>query len=652
MKEKTSGRGRLVARCLLLAGTSAALAIGAAACGTPDEDADAGVTVGDGGGDDDVADGAIEPDDGGSDDVDAASADTIDSSGSSGALLKAKSLHFDEDFRAVWGSSANDVWWVGREGRILHDNGATLTPLDPGTDKDLFAVWGRGPDDVWVVGDGIVLRWNGFVFHDKTPDGMESVEFRAVHAPADGSTVLIGGADGIILRVLEDGSLMQEETESKIALHGIWALNAGNAWAVGVQGQALRLSGGTWSTTSMPSAGPTIRVIGGSPKGRLFAAGDGGWLALTDGSTWKTDLSNDPKSRDLLGLWAVSDKDVWAVGLDGALVHFDGSKWNVRDIDGTYMKTGSFHGIWGTKTDDDTMVGYAVGDNGAGLRYADGKWLDREAETTADLLAVRALPDGRLVACGQSGLLLAAKDANSPFLGLAAPVDAADLHGVAGDGEGGHWVVGDGGVVMHSAADGKPTTLNPPAAAGANLRGVARLSDGKMLFVGDGGTVVVGDGDGFAAETTGKQIDLYAAAAAGDDAWAVGDLGAIFHRDKDGAWSKEPTGETGLLHDIVAWGDGSAAAAGEGGLVLVRSGGSWQKAFESPGLFLYGITRLKDGRLLAVGWAGALVIGEGASFKKLDSKLPNVLQGVAATATGTIAVGKKGGIYQVAEKLP
>jgi len=65
----------------------------------------------------------------------------------------------------VWGSGPNDVWMVGDGGTIIHFDGTTLAPstaLFPNEYRPtLRGVWGSGPDDVWIVGEAIVLHYTG-----------------------------------------------------------------------------------------------------------------------------------------------------------------------------------------------------------------------------------------------------------------------------------------------------------------------------------------------------------------------------------------------------------------------------------------------------------------------------------------------------------
>lgn len=70
-----------------------------------------------------------------------------------------------EDLHAVWGSAANDVWAVGDFGTILHFDGTTwqssTAALPVGRKPHLYGVWGSAADDVWIVGEAIVLHFTG-----------------------------------------------------------------------------------------------------------------------------------------------------------------------------------------------------------------------------------------------------------------------------------------------------------------------------------------------------------------------------------------------------------------------------------------------------------------------------------------------------------
>ena len=638
--------------------TCGALLVLLAACGTPASSASTDATTNN----DASSDGAIG-------DASSGDADTSDADVGPPSLLTARSLRFDEDLTAAWGSDADDVWFVGKAGRVLHWNGATLSPRDAGTQKDLFSVWGKSANEAYIVGDGVILRWDGKSWSNEAPDGTGIL--RGVHMPADGSTVLACGDGGVVLRRDSAGKWKSEETASKLNLQAIWASSASQVWAVGEQGRALRLAGGVWGETDMPGAASrTMRAVVGTLDGRMFACGDGGYLAATDDTaTWQQTLANDGDTpRDLKGLWARSSTDAWAFGSSGALLHFVGKKWQVDSIAGTYMKTASFSGLFGGNDSNGQPFGFAVGIAGAGLQFSagqpdnadpqlqDDRWLDFRAETVADLKSVQADSDGRLITCGSSGVALLAKDSQAPFYDLAAPVTGADIVDCTlRNGEA--WLVGPSGAILHANVQtaGSAWSLDKPANA-KKLSGIARLGN-DLVVVGDGGVALHKVADGaWQAEATGVQFKLRSVAATGDVAYAVGELGTVLRRDAAGTWTKETTGNLGQFSRVTAWGDGEAAAVTEEGTLLVRAAGAsgaWKQMSETPGQLLYGIARRADGLLLAVGYAGTLVTGQpGGPFTNHPKNVPNLLSSIACGTNGCVVVGQKGGIFQVAEAIP
>ena len=603
-------------------------------------------------------DAASSPDKGGADAADAGPP----------AVLQPRPLKFGEDLLAVWGSNASDVWLVGKQGRVLHWNGKTLVPRrtataqDPaGTAKDFHGVWGRAAKDVWLAGDGIVLHWTGSGFEDRTPKEPAGAVWHAVHALPGGPVYLAADA-GVVVRLDSDGVWKKEATNSQLNLRAVRAIGPGQVWVAGDNGQALKLAGGSWSATALPKANArALRALDVSPAGRIFTVGDQGFLAATKAGVWEATPANDPDEpdRDLSGVWARGDNDAWAIGAKGILFHLT-AKWNVVPIVGPYMTIASFRAIWGFAASDKEAWAVAVGDKGAGIVMAAtaaggaDKWTDFPAETGADLQAVTALQDGRLIACGDGGTLLEAATANAPFFDLAAPVTAAALLDVAVANDGGLAAVGEGGVAVRRPAGGA-FAVDKVAGVGADgfLRGIAPLGDG-WLAVGDAGLAAAYTAAGWKGEPTGTAVALRSVTQVAGTAYAVGDAGTVLRRSSNGKWTAETTNEVRALYRVVAWSADEAAAVGEGGVVLVRTANGWKTVFEAPdALFLYGLTRRADGTLIAVGYAGAVVVGKPAGpFQRLDGKVGNRLHGVAATPLGTVAVGMKGGVFQLAEKLP
>ena len=74
----------------------------------------------------------------------------------------------DGAVNAIWGSSPEDVYFVGGHGRIIHYDGSGFIRLESGTDVDLLDIWGNSDgSEVWTCGwdyntnEGVLLRKRG-----------------------------------------------------------------------------------------------------------------------------------------------------------------------------------------------------------------------------------------------------------------------------------------------------------------------------------------------------------------------------------------------------------------------------------------------------------------------------------------------------------
>ena len=583
----------------------------------------------------------------GADGKDGSAADGSQDASSGKGVLKPRPLRYEVDLFGVWGTGPTDAWAVGDKGTVLHWNGVTWLARQAPTTKTLRAVGGTGANDVWMVGDdGVAIHFNGATFQENSPTDTK-FNLNAVHASADGSALLLAGDAGTIYRRQKDGWKL-ENTKASVNLRAIHAINAGLAWAAGDQGTALKLSGGAWTTTSLPQAGDrALRSLTAAPTGRLFAAGDKSYLAGTKAGLWEATLANDSQNRDLYGVWALGEKDAWAIGKGGALLRLSGEKWLLDAISGT-MLLRNFLALWGHTAAGTKPFALAVGEAGSAVRFdsTSSKWVDLRAETTSDLVAAVAMADGAVVACGSGGAVLRASDPTAPFYDLAAPVTAADLHDCVAAGED-LWAVGANGLAAKLSNN---LWILENSGIKAMLNGAAVVDTG-LLVVAENGMAARRQADGsWQTEVTGNQLPLRAVASAGGQAFAVGAVGTVLRRDKSGQWTKEQIAEVSDLHRVIAWGDGEAMAVGDGGVVWLRAAGQWTRVFEAPSLPLYGALRKADGTLIAVGWSGTLVIGKpGGAFAQVDSGVPNVLRALASTTKGTVAVGQKGGVFDVVE---
>ena len=95
-----------------------------------------------------------------------------------------------------------------------------------------------------------------------------------------------------------------------------------------------------------------------------FMVGDDGLLLHVIGD--QAEEIPTGTSVSLKGVFARSSNDVWIVGENSTVLHYDGSKINVHSVPVSGVELVEVHG--------NTMDIWAVGQGGVNLRYADGQW--------------------------------------------------------------------------------------------------------------------------------------------------------------------------------------------------------------------------------------------------------------------------------------
>lgn len=106
-----------------------------------------------------------------------------------------------------------------------------------------------------------------------------------------------------------------------------------------------------WMTRLNMTAAPgAVNAAWGTSSKDMFFVGNNGYISHFDGTTW----IQYPKVTDqkLFSVWGASHNDVWACGLDQtlgttALLHFDGNEWSIDSLSNIPPPiSGSFTGVW------------------------------------------------------------------------------------------------------------------------------------------------------------------------------------------------------------------------------------------------------------------------------------------------------------------
>jgi len=261
----------------------------------------------------------------------------------------------NSDLRGLWGSSATDVFAVGKTGTILHYDGKTWVPMTSGGISDLYAIWGSSPVDVFAVGKaGAIVHYDGKTWAPMTGGG--TADLYAVWGFSS-SSVFVVGSSGAILHY--DGKAWARMTGGGTGdLYGVWGNSASSVFIVGGAGVIMHYDGNVWARMTGGTA--DLHGIWGSSSSEVFAVGKAGSVLRYNGKAWAPLTSGS--SSDLNAVWGSSGSDVFTVGRSGAIIRYDGKAWSPM----TRNLVNDLHGVWGSSPSDVL----AAGSSGTVVHYA------------------------------------------------------------------------------------------------------------------------------------------------------------------------------------------------------------------------------------------------------------------------------------------
>jgi cysteine-rich repeat protein len=259
------------------------------------------------------------------------------------------------EWRDIWATDENNIYIVGDNGGIYHFDGQNWNALDTSTTASLFGIWGDGVGRFFAVGkEGIVLQHNGTILGAVGSVGHDLLGVWG----SSTSNVFAVGLGGRIWHYVGTPLSWNEMTSPgpKQDLADIWGSGAKNVYAVGKKGKILRyhLSASgvlAWANVPVPDTSEIdiaqidFEGIWGSGPNDIFVVGRQGVILHYDGLKWSAERS--PTGDALLDVWGTAPNDVFAAGRGGTILHYDGSKWSrVRS-----NTNADFHAGWSTQED-------------------------------------------------------------------------------------------------------------------------------------------------------------------------------------------------------------------------------------------------------------------------------------------------------------
>ncbi len=155
------------------------------------------------------------------------------------------------------------------------------------------------------------------------------------------------------------------------------------------RGVALRRVGKSWVSDPLPAGTGLLNWVFGFSTVNAWAVGEGGVILHYEGEQWTKQTS--PTTESLWGVWGATEDDLWAVGGGGregdlpVLIHYDGTTWEnvvVPALERAQVR--AFFKVWGVSADQV----YVVGQQGVVLHWNGESWVEINVGTSDDLIAL------------------------------------------------------------------------------------------------------------------------------------------------------------------------------------------------------------------------------------------------------------------------
>lgn len=251
----------------------------------------------------------------------------------------------NRNLNSVSGVSYNDAWAVGAGGSIVRWNGAAWNEQNATqaiTGRELHAVHALGATEVWVTGrdenqggrtcannTAIVLRWNGAWSCQNT--GAARRRYRAMFMYPDGTDAgtqpddgwIVGDRAGDNFSIFRWNNPVANQWNNQSFLDATNRERLNSVTMLDTDGNGLGDDG--WAVGQLRNNNLTILRWNRPCAG---GAATGAWAVCS------FNPGTAALRQNLNAVSCVHDRDCWAVGNNGLILHWDGAAWAVHTQSG------------------------------------------------------------------------------------------------------------------------------------------------------------------------------------------------------------------------------------------------------------------------------------------------------------------------------
>lgn len=310
------------------------------------------------------------------------------------------------DLFAVWGTGPNDMWAAGSR-TMMYNNGTRWVVIPGDWDAGVMGIWGSATDDVWAVGGGL---WHYDGRRWSTVPSPVNENWSAAWGTSADNVYLMGDGFGWMLRWNGvDFDTVFPAAQAR-RFEGAWGSGPNDVHVAGRRWNSTTKTDDGWiwhwdgvAWDSVGFAGVWLQGIWGSSADDVYAVGVDGAILRYDGASWSR-VGQGVSSAQLKHVWGSGPNDVWAVGggsrPDGppsTVLHWDGTAW-------TEVATGAPHVVNAVYAPNPDKV-YVVGYEGMIRRRSGGPWGAESSGVQEWLTAVAPVSDDDAIAVRCGGIM-------------------------------------------------------------------------------------------------------------------------------------------------------------------------------------------------------------------------------------------------------
>ncbi len=313
-------------------------------------------------------------------------------------------------------------------------------------------------------------------------------------------TTIIGSSDDASVKTATSSDVWRTDTAPSSHaqnINDVAFVSVSDGWAMGNDDppadgdnpvEIARWDGSNWTATTSVGVERNMRGLVMIASNNGWAVGQNGAIIHYDGGSWKSTTSPVTTNTRLNGISAVAADDIWAVGDDepaaapgshALVLHYDGTSWSEVEIGQTSPANSDLHDVSMVSTND----GWAVGEGGAIIRYT-GTWANFTSPTTENLNGVDMVATDDGWAVGNSGKILRWDGASWTEFQDTGAENWQDVFLVSStDG----WIVGSGGAIRRWNGVTWSAVSSPTS---NQLNAVFFVSSSEGWAVGNSNTII------------------------------------------------------------------------------------------------------------------------------------------------------------------